>query len=212
MSVPETYSRTLTANDLAEVARIHCAAFPGRALTRLGDEAVRRYYAWQFEGPHDAVYLAACQGDRLIGYLFGGTFRGSLSGFVRKNRGWLIVAVLTHPWCLLSEEFRDRIRTALRAVGSGGGSRPSAPVSVERSFGILAIAVDPAVQGTGAGKVLMLEAERIAREQGFAKMNLSVDPRNVQAVTFYERLGWVRRGAGDAWTGVMDKPLPTDRV
>lgn len=34
------------------VAGVHVAAFPSSALTRLGSEAVRRYYLWQIEGPH----------------------------------------------------------------------------------------------------------------------------------------------------------------
>jgi len=38
---------------LADVAKVHCRAFADAALTRLGCEAVRRYYLWQLEGPHE---------------------------------------------------------------------------------------------------------------------------------------------------------------
>jgi hypothetical protein len=44
--------RDLTPTDLDAVAKLHLDAFTDRALTKLGQEAVRRYYEWQMAGPH----------------------------------------------------------------------------------------------------------------------------------------------------------------
>lgn len=75
----------LNHDDLPAVAAIHVAAFPDSALTALGVEAVRRYYAWQLDGPHEVFALGvdAVQYDndgtiankQLIGYCFAGGFR-----------------------------------------------------------------------------------------------------------------------------------------
>ncbi|CAG0992531.1 hypothetical protein ANRL4_02561 [Anaerolineae bacterium] len=46
---------SLTTSVLPFVVQIHRAAFPDSALTKLGAEAVRRYYLWLMTGPHDAV-------------------------------------------------------------------------------------------------------------------------------------------------------------
>jgi ribosomal protein S18 acetylase RimI-like enzyme len=209
--------RPLQVEDLGAVAAIHQAAFPDSAFTALGFEAVRRYYGWLQTGPHDAVKLGVFEGDRLVAYCYGGVFRGALGGFLRKNRGYLTLLVLTRPWLIGNEIVRDRLRTALRVLGS----RPAPPmapterqpVERQRHYGILAIAVDPARQGNGAGKLLMLENERQAIERGFSRMALTVSPENEKAVRFYERLGWERDSADADWHGSMLKWLaPAESV
>ena len=76
------------------------------------------------------------------------------------------------------------------------------------SFGVLAIAVDPAVQGHGVGRELMASASAAATAAGFESMHLSVHPDNLQAVSFYESLGWRRAPEDDGgWVGRMRIPL-----
>jgi len=53
----------------------------------------------------------------------------------------------------------------------------------------------------------MEEAEKIARNRGFRKMNLTVAEANLQAITFYERLGWRKRLENDVWEGQFTKIL-----
>jgi len=52
------------------------------------------------------------------------------------------------------------------------------------------LAVDPAVRRRGIARALMAEAERLLRERGCPKINLQVRKDNVQAVAFYERIGF----------------------
>ena len=202
--------RELQVADLPQVAAVHLMAFPESALTMLGTEAVRRYYEWQLVGPHDVVALSALLDSELVGFCFGGIFRGAMSGFVRKNRGFLIGHVLAHPYLVRNPIFRDRLAAGARVLKSHGKTQAPSPRPPSQSlnyFGILAIAVHPGRQGLGIGKLLMAEAEDAARRQGFQEMGLTVNPGNHQAVEFYERLNWIRFSKDSAWTGHMKKSL-----
>jgi ribosomal protein S18 acetylase RimI-like enzyme len=205
--------RPLTTSDLPAVTRIHLAAFPASALTSLGAEAVWRYYAWQLNGPHEATAVAAWHGAEMAGFYFGGVFRGALSGFLAKERGYLAWRVVTHPWLIASPLFRDRMSTGLRVLRKKLRPQPAAPLNAApkpprpRQFGILAIAVHPSYQGAGVGQALMESAEQAARAGDFPEMQLNVNPDNHQAVRFYERLGWQRVTSNTTWQGDMIKPL-----
>lgn len=52
--------------------------------------------------------------------------------------------------------------------------------------------VAPSARRTGAGRALMVAAERLAREKGFARIDLSTAKTNRAAQSLYESLGWVR--------------------
>lgn len=200
--------RALRVQDLQEVTRIHLAAFPKSALGQLGKESLARYYQWQLQGPHDAVAYGIYQGELLAGFCFGGVFRGALSGFLRKNRNFLIGRVLTHPWLVTTPIFRERLNLAWSVLMRRPTPVVSPTVFPQKSFGILSIAVDPQMQGTGYGKHLMLEIERTAMMRGFADMHLTVSVDNGQAIAFYEKLGWQKLLASDGiWHGSMTKHL-----
>ncbi len=70
------------------------------------------------------------------------------------------------------------------------------------------VAVDPKRQGEGVGRTLVEEAERFARQQGFARMTLHARDT---AVGFYERLGYAPVGDPFVEVGIphreMEKPL-----
>ncbi len=84
--------------------------------------------------------------------------------------------------------------------------------------------VSPLAQGGGVGKVVLAEAERIARDTlGCARMQMTVIDCREELIAFYERRGYVRTGIkkpfpyGDPHYGlpkrddlrfeVLDKPL-----
>lgn len=196
----------LTLNYLSDVARVHVAAFPSSALTKLGNEAVQRYYHWQLTGPHDVYAIAGFANEALVGFCIGGIFRGALSGYVRKNRRFLMLRVLLRPWLLSNPIFRERISLALKLGKRKKKPGPISNVSVQ-SFGILAIAVHPQYQGHGVGRLLMQDAELHARREGFTRMHLTVEPSNSNAIRFYLGLGWEKVEKENAWTGQMQKWL-----
>lgn len=209
------YIRPLTVEDLLDVARVHMQAFPGSALTKLGREAVRRYYEWQITGPHEALNVGVYDQDSLIGFCFGGVFRGALGGFLEKNRAFLIRRVISHPWLLVDPLFRERVRFAVSRLRkrflsqrASVAAKPTAIMPEEvSSFGILSIAVAPQYQGSGAAQLLMEYSERAAIERCFARMNLTVHPSNKRAVCFYEKVGWQRDVKDSRWDGHMSKSI-----
>lgn len=207
--------RPLDVSDLHEVARVHCAAFPTSALTKLGTEAVRRYYLWQLTAPtHETYATGAWLESRLAGFCFGGHQPTMFSGFWAANRGYLLWRLLTHPHLLGNPMFRERLggavqallRTVRRAKASQRTASPAAP-AVKLPYDILSIAVDPQLQGAGVGKILMVRAEEEARSNGYHAMTLCVRTDNDQAIRFYERLGWECCKQNGAWLGRMEKWL-----
>jgi ribosomal protein S18 acetylase RimI-like enzyme len=189
---------------------IHRAAFPESALSKLGPESVRRYYEWQLLGPHEPLALGAFLDERLCGFCFGGTFSGSMAGFLHHNRVYLLWRVLTHPWLATDQVFRKRVlvgtkilkrlrRSTLAKLRTQGGTR--------RTFGILSIAVHPRGQGLGFGRALMKESESVARQRGFDQIDLTVHTQNHQAVRFYEALLFEKVNQKGVWQGLMRKQL-----
>jgi ribosomal protein S18 acetylase RimI-like enzyme len=202
--------RDVGEDDLEAVAELHIGAFPDSVLGDLGIEAVRRNYRWQLQGPHDVAALVALDGDRAVGFLFGGIFRGSTIGFVKSERWFLLRRVARHPTVLLRGVGRRRITLAVRLLlRRSPAAQAEDPAAVpRRSFGVLAIAVDPSAQGRGIGGVLMGEARNRAVEGGFEAMHLTVHPTNTSAVAFYRSLGWVPSNEPDgSWSGQMTLAL-----
>jgi ribosomal protein S18 acetylase RimI-like enzyme len=207
---PEVHIRKIEAADLPSVAAIHMMAFPESALTMLGTEAVRRYYEWQLIGPHEVAGLSARVNSELVGFCFGGVFRGAMSGFLHKNRKFLIWRVLTHPWFATNPIFRERLTFAVHILKRFGKSKAPVPHTKDPtrdSFAILAIATDPCRQGLGVGKLLMKESEDIARKRGFREMSLTVHPDNHRAIRFYVRLDWEKLSENGVWGGGMKKSI-----
>lgn len=188
--------------DLAAVAEVHARAFPDSAITAFGAEAVRRYYAWLKDGPHDAALVGAWQERRLVGFCAAGTFRGALTGYLKKNRRYLALRMALRPWLAVSPLVRDRVRQGVQLLVRARAPAP-ASVPVEPRFGVLSIATDPSARGSGAGRALMAEAEARARRLGFARMILTVHPGNARAIRFYEQLGW-ERGTGSEMFKCLD--------
>ncbi len=68
------------------------------------------------------------------------------------------------------------------------------------------LAVEPALQGRGIGRLLMDEVERLLLELGCPKINLLVRSTNEQALAFYERLGY----RPDASSSLGKRLIPDD--
>ena len=182
----------LTPSDLTALARVYRAAFPASALTVLGAGSVRRYYEWLMTGPHNAVYLGLWADDILSGFCICGRFRGALTGFVRRNAGYLTMQMLLHPSLWIRPKVRRGVRLALRLIGLRRKRRGNAPKPSrgEPSFGVLALGVLPEKQGRGIGRRLMEEATHVARARGFRRMHLTVAASNERAIRLYSSQGW----------------------
>jgi ribosomal protein S18 acetylase RimI-like enzyme len=207
--------RELELGDLPGVALVHMLAFPGGGLMMLGAEVMRRYYEWQLIGPHEACALGAFMGKELAGFCFGGVYNGAMSGFLSRNKGYLAVLVLTHPWLLTNPIFRERLGRVRGILKRGRASVKKAPDKSaestasppQRTYRIQVIAVSPQYQGRGLGKRLLIESERVAIERGYEEMGLCVHVDNSQAIGCYESLRWERAVNDANWDGQMRKRL-----
>lgn len=65
-------------------------------------------------------------------------------------------------------------------------------VEAQPIYALYDLYVVPEARRSGAGKVLLLAAERLAAEQGKARMDLTTAKTNLPAQAAYEQLGWVR--------------------
>lgn len=206
---PELALAAVFREDLVEVARVHRAAFVKGGLSALGLQAVRRYYEWQLEGPHDHFFRLARLDGKVIGFCVSGISRGALSGFLQRNRVFLAAQVVLRPWLLSNEVVRSRISLAGKSLRQRREAEGTALSGTPRdSWGILSIAVRPEARGSGAAVLLMDDAEREARRRGFRCMHLTVATDNHRAIAFYEKLGWRKVPPGEAWAGRMEKELP----
>lgn len=191
MSEPKL--RPVAAGDLDELAVLHQRAFPASVLGRLGTDAVVRYYRSQLR-EEDVDAWVAVDGSRLLGYLVGGRFSGSMTRFVKDNASFLILQVVRRPALLVDRRsWRAMVEGARLALHHGRRKEAERPDRVPpSSFGVLAVAVDPRATRTGVGRCLLALAEDRARRSGYHRMHLTLDPANQGALAFYRRMGWQR--------------------
>lgn len=191
------------------IASIHKLAFPESAWTRLGQKVVEEYYLWHLLGPHPHVRaMGAFVEGECVAYCVSGVFNGSTSGFLRNHRRLLALQIAKKPWLLLDPVFVSKLRSGLAILKRFSKKRViERPPDREPSFGILALAVHPECQSKGMGQQLMEDAELAARTLNYRKMDLTVDPRNTNAVRFYERQDWQRHIEAGNWKGTMVKDL-----
>src|SRR5215813_3538721 len=160
-------------------------------------------------GPHSASAFGAFIRDKCVGFFFGGVFRGSTSGFLRENRLYLAFRLLTHPWLIRRASFRNHVLFAVRLLWKSARRHPPsfAKPAPPQSFGILALNVSPSFQRKGVGKLLMQQAEEIARKHSFYGMHLTIPVQNENALAFCQHLGWEKYPAEDEWHGQLTKTL-----
>lgn len=208
--------RPLDRCDADSIVDVHCSAFPSAALTKLGREAVKRYYLWQLRRSGDMLAVGAYDKGVLQGFCIAGVSHDAISGFLSQNRSFLLRRMLVQPWLIANPLFRERIVHAVKRVGrirgpsqNGKGSHAAGNLpACGPAFDVLAVAVRADRHWCGFGTLLMEEAESAAWRGKFHAMTLCVGTENHPAIRFYEKLGWEKHArAGEPWAGVMEKWL-----
>jgi len=218
MNNSEIIIRDIKHEDLDAISRIHRASFDDRALTQLGQGAVKRYYHWLMIGFAEVYPICATTVyGKLAGFCFAGVYAGSFSGFLRKNKWYLTLNILLRPWLVFNPLIWEQAKLALKTIKrimkhqdrNYGDNRNDSLEKIKKGshFGILSIAVDPGFQRKGVADLMMREVERGAIENGYSQLNLSVHPENLPAVKFYEKLGWEKNLPNGRWDGKMFKKL-----
>ncbi|MDG2525532.1 GNAT family N-acetyltransferase [Stenotrophomonas sp. HITSZ_GD] len=140
-------------------------------------------------------------------------YRGDASRVGWTTEADLLDGTRIDPDILRQDILRDRSLVLL--AERDGELIACAHISDEGDAGYFGMfSVSPTLQGSGVGKQLMREAERIVREQwGHALMRMTVIDVRAELIAFYERRGYRRTGVikpfpyGDARFGI---PLRDD--
>jgi len=77
-------------------------------------------------------------------------------------------------------------------------------VEAQPIYSLYDLFVDPEARRSGAGKVLLQAAEKLAAERGKVRMDLTTARTNKPAQNAYEALGWVRDEVFFAYSKVVD--------
>lgn len=182
-------------SSVPDFVRIHEAAFLDRAMTALGTETVRRYYASILSGAHDVTALTASVDGEVAGFCIGGHLANHMRQFLRDNFLFLTTQFLRHPWFAFHGLVRSRALLAIRLLlrpfriscPSPAQTGPAANV-----FSVRVIAVHPDHRRLGVGRALLSAIESHAEQGQFSEMRLAVNLDNKEAIQFYENLGWER--------------------
>lgn len=174
--------------DLAAIAEVHIAAFPGFVLTRLGAGFLRGYYRAVLD--YDAgILLVAVAEDRVIGFAAGFCHpEGFLKHLKRRTLALapqIALGILRSPG-ILSIVFQNA-----RGVFSGRGVGPQHnPGETELcSLGVL-----PSRQGMGVGRQLSTAFIEAARADGASGVYLYTDAVGNHPVNaFYQSVGFTVR-------------------
>jgi ribosomal protein S18 acetylase RimI-like enzyme len=111
----------------------------------------------------------------------------------------------------ISERLRNEESVVLLAVDDTGQVvgfcqlYPSfCSVEAQPIFVLYDLFVAPQARRSGAGKMLLRAAERLAAERGMARMDLTTARTNAPAQAVYESLGWVRDEVFHAYSKVVE--------
>jgi ribosomal protein S18 acetylase RimI-like enzyme len=202
----------ITFDNLESIASIHGEAFKDSALTRLGILPTKKYYESLLFKSTDNCNLGAFSDQQLRGFCFSGNYSGSLSQFLTKNKEFLFRWILFHPWLIFDKTILNKILVSINIIKKTYRP-PQHPPIKKKSFGILAIAVDPKYQKMGIGRHLLSEVESRAEKLGYEYMHLTVHPENLPSIEFYEKNGFVRRKKEkEEWAGLMEKEIQKETV
>ena len=191
--------RPMRAEDIDQVAAIHCECFPDTRSTRLGISFVRKMYRWFCEKQPELAFVAEidCQP---IGFVTG-AIGGSGRKIFRYAFGEVIGGFLRHPGLLLKMEMFEAWQSYLSGLFPRKRNTGQIPTGNETTVkAVLAsIAVSPAGRGKKAGRALVSAFEEAARNQGATTLALGVEYDNSAARRLYEDCGWAltREEAGN---------------
>jgi len=172
--------RPMKSEDLARVVKVHVTAFPGFFLSFLGPRFLSLFYGEAILLGEIAL-VADLRGE-VVGLVMGSTRPGRFFRDLLRRR-LLAFALASAPAVLRRPSVALRVARALL--------KPGAAAKVEGTSTLMSIAVDPSVQGVGAGKALVLGFIDEAARRGAVRVDLTTDKEgNDRTNSFYRSLGF----------------------
>jgi len=160
--------------DVDAVTSVHLAAFQGFFLSFLGPRFLRELYR-AIVSEKDSIAFVAADDARVIGFVAGS---GS-DGFYRTaaRRRWFRFALASAGALLRKPSIAPRLVRALYEP----------PRTSSEGALLMSLAVDPAVQRSGAGRLLSRAFVERARERGAPAVVLTTDKLGNDAVNAFYR-------------------------
>lgn len=160
--------------DINSIARIHAEAMPDTVMTLAGKETLRKIYLSLLNNK-SAMLLVITVNEKVVGVISVVTSYP----FKMDNQTKILVIknLLLRPFA--PGGIRDRV---MMLFGLRGEYR--------REPWIMTVAIDPKMQGRGLGSKLILEVTNQLRKMGKRTVLLDTQYNNVQAISFYEKMGF----------------------
>ena len=172
--------RPMAPVDIEAVVNVHLAAFPGFFLTFLGPRFLDLFYR-SAVGLREICFVAVLQ-SQVVGFVMGSHTPGSFFKRLLRNRG-LAFALASIPALLRRPRAAFRLARALTTPTTA--ARPAGTAT------LMSLAVDPRLQGRGAGKALVEAFLDEASRRGALVVDLSTDKvGNDSTNRFYRSLGF----------------------
>jgi ribosomal protein S18 acetylase RimI-like enzyme len=177
-------NRQLTPMNLSHidaVVAVHLAAFDGFTLSILGEGFLKEFYTGVLDDPTGMAFVILDQ-QNLVGFVAGSA---QPNGFYRRllYKRWWRFGVAALPAVLSKPRIFPRV---LRAF-----SMPHEPLPHPNCATLMSIAVNPALQGYGAGKGLVKAFLEEAAARGLDSVNLKTDANDNDKVNqFYIKMGF----------------------
>ena len=179
-----TTIRSAALADIGAAVQVHCDAFPGFLLTRLGPRFLAHMYRGFIEVPSGSLLLAQADGE-IVGLLAGTGAPLTFFATVRRRQGLVMAAaalpgLFRHPLWI-----GERLLAALLY----GGDRPP---SLPGYWLLSSLAVLQRSAGRGVGRALVGHFCENARGAGAPGVYLVTDQDDNEATQrFYAKLGFV---------------------
>lgn len=177
--------RPMLKTHLAEVARVHSAAFKGFFLTLMGEPFLRHYYSSVLDYQKSIALVAVDGNLRIVGLAVGFNDPADFYRHFRQYRVRMLPAMamglLRRPWLVLMI-LRNAARVSKVAHHESGRVVELASIcSIVRNLNL----------GTALLKAFMLRAQAM----GACEIALTTDEQDNSAVrAFYERHGFLEQG------------------
>jgi ribosomal protein S18 acetylase RimI-like enzyme len=207
-------------SDLQNIARCHRLAFPNSLSTALGLTYCSSMYSWYLFSNYTFLFHLLNTDGKFVGYCGGMIIdenrkTGSASGMIQHTFYIGILSLLIRPWLFFHKEFRYKISLIVKNIklkffGDSGNIllnvNDQSP-NVEQKVGLVVIGVSPEYQGLGFGSQLLIEFERIAKDDfKIFNLELSVLSTNSKAIKSYLLNGW-KESKSDGKTKIFSKKL-----
>lgn len=190
-----------TVQDLRGLAKCHKASFPNALSTKLGNGFIMRMLSWYILDERGILFHIRDE-DQYLGYCGGILIQqpglpGAASSITQHSFNTFLLSFISKPWLIFHPENLKRVTfikknllTRLGVIDSSNSANKSEG-TFEPTMGLVVIGVPSLMQKKGYGTKMLKEFERIAEENGFKKISLSVKPSNIKAISAYKKNKWV---------------------